>query len=150
MDFIGVETFVAEGSFEGQATKVLEGANELFAEIHSKRTFDREAIICEAVDTITAVANILEYMNVDQDTVYAAVADCNARNAERGRLGFAIKTEGGFVSNVSFGAKGVLAQVAEDKAYALRFDNRENARLMTDLLFNLGIEADVIPYAAHP
>ena len=69
-------------------------------------------------------------------------------NAERGRLGYAIKMDGGHLSNVSFGSNGTLAQIAEDWRYTLRFDNRENAQLMADLLYNLGIEADVVPYAA--
>lgn len=69
-------------------------------------------------------------------------------NAERGRLGYAITMDGGHLSSVSFGSKGVLAQITEDWRYTLRFDNRENAELLADLLYNLGIEADVVPYAA--
>lgn len=70
-------------------------------------------------------------------------------NVKCGRPGYAIKMDGGHLSNVSFGTKGGLAQISEDWRYALRFDNREDAQLMADLLYNLGIEADVVPYAAH-
>lgn len=151
MDFIGIEPFTVEGSLDGQAMKVLEEANELFAECHRPESeVDVDRVLSEAVDTVTAVANVLTRMRIAQGTVDDAVMDCNTRNAERGRLGYAIKMDGGHLANVSFGTKGVLAQIAEDWRYVLRFDNRENAQLLADLLYNLGIEADVVPYATNP
>lgn len=150
MDFIGIDTFTVEGSLDGQAMKVLEEANELFAECHRPESeVDVDRVLSEAVDTVTAVANLLTLMRIAQGTVDDAVMDCNTRNAERGRLGYAIKMDGGHLANASFGSQGILARVADDSKYALRFDNRENAQLMADLLYNLGIEADVVPYAAN-
>lgn len=149
MDFIGIETFTVEDSLDAQVKKVLEEANELFAEIHNRHVYEREAIVSEAIDTVTAVANVLACIHTAQDTVDEAIIDCNARNAERGRLGYVIRCEHGYISNVNFGSKGSLVQFADDSKYALRFDYHENAQLMSDLLFNLGTETVVVPYAAN-
>ena len=150
MDFIGIETFKTGCTPEQQARKVQEEADELFAEIHNVICLDYSRIVEEGIDTIVAVANLFHLLGFKDQRISDGIKKINRNNADRDRLGYVIVRDGEYISNVSFGAKGVLAQVAEDKAYALRFDNRENAQLMADLLFNFGVEADVIPYAAHP
>lgn len=87
MDFANVSTFTVEDSLDDQCMKVLEEANELFSECHKG---DCAAIVHrvleEAVDTVTAVANVLEYLGVEQDKIDEAIGRCNGRNAERGRI----------------------------------------------------------------
>ena len=150
MDFIGIETFKTGYTPEQQARKVQEEADELFAEIHNVIHMDYSRVLDEGMDTIVAVANLFNLLGFKDQRISEGVKGVNRRNADRDRLGYVVVSNDDYISNVSFGAKGILAQVAEDKAYALRFDNRENAQLMADLLFNFGVEADVIPYAPHP
>lgn len=150
MDFIGISNFDSRCGYEDQAKKVQEEANELLDEVCTPMRLNYTRILDEAADTVVAVSNLLFVLGISQESVNEAIERANRRNADRGRLGYAIKMDDCYLSNASFGAKGLIAQVTEDGKYILRFDSQENAQLMADLLYNLGIEADVVPYAPHP
>lgn len=148
MDFIGIRNFDSRCGYEEQAEKVREEANELLNEVCTPLRLNYTRIVDEAADTVVAVSNLLFVLGISQELANEAIERANRRNAERDRLGYAIKMNGGHLSNVNFGYKGVLAQVSEDWRCIISFDNRENAQLLADLLYNMGIEADVDPYAA--
>lgn len=143
MDFIGIETF------DGQAKKVLEEANELFAEIHNRESYDFERILDEAADTVCAVANLLMRYRVGQDAVSAAVARYNRRNEERGRLGFVLLADSGFVQSIAIDTElSVFYSLLPSKA--MHFEAREAAKAVQEMLSAFGYETVVTNYAAHP
>lgn len=80
-----------------QALKPLEEAAEVFgawqlhdgirqSQIMTARRAYRQSLIDECMDTVQAVANLLDAEGFTQEDVDAAIGRCNARNRERGRL----------------------------------------------------------------
>ena len=150
MDFIGISNFDNRCGYEEQAKKVQEEANELLDEVCTPLRLNYTRIADKAADTVVAVSNLLFVLGISQEFANEAIERANRRNSARGRLGYAIKMDDGYLSNVNFGANGALTQITEDDKCALRFDSHENAQLMADCLYNLGAETVVVPYAAHP
>ena len=90
-----IKTFTIEDSVKDQARKVLEEAAELFSAANEYEKFKgigqnvKEVylndIISEALDTIQAVCNLLEMLNVWDDDIVKAYELVFEKNKERGR-----------------------------------------------------------------
>lgn len=130
MDFANVSTFTVEDSLDDQCMKVLEEANELFSECHKS---DCAAIVHrvleEAVDTVTAVANVLEYLGVGQDKIDEAIGRCNRRNAARGRIpAWVVRVGDSYVSDCGVDWYGDLHIVVSGDERLLFLDEDEACR----------------------
>lgn len=92
-----IKTFTIEDSVKDQARKVLEEAAELFAEVNEYAACQkicndasfgwsyRENAILEAMDTIQAVCNLLEMLDVWNDDIVEAYEAVVRKNQLRGR-----------------------------------------------------------------
>lgn len=84
-----IKTFTIEDTVKDQARKVLEEAAELFnvanecEKEYSISMFDN--VVSESMDTIQAVCNLLEMLNVWDDDIVKAYDLVLKKNKERGR-----------------------------------------------------------------
>ena len=78
-----IETFTREENVKDQARKVLEEAAELFVAVTDNR-FDLSETVCEAMDTIQAICNLLEMMEVTDQQIEISYKDVVYKNKKRG------------------------------------------------------------------
>jgi phosphoribosyl-ATP pyrophosphohydrolase len=76
-----VATFVDPKANKAQALKPLEEAAEVFA---AWQGGEKDKIVSECADVITATCNLLAAIGVDD--MHEAMSECKARNDARGRM----------------------------------------------------------------